>query len=270
MIHDPPDEYPHPNPVGLQWGATTGQAQSGPIAPWGHTLAVLAVLGFLSVSGYLRAHATPPASDYLLRLLSAIVSQVLLTGAVIAGVYQRGRFFQTTLLNGRVSWAQGRAQDRAQDWAQDWAQDLAQGLLVYMGGMILVLLPGMLAGVLHMRSPDRSLLVSMLPHAWWHMLPWLGVSLCAGLGEELVFRGYLLQQAAAWLGSARWAIVLTSVLFGVMHAYEGWIAVLSLTLLAGLYAVVTMRSGHLRAAVIAHTLQDLLTAAFFLWRHHPL
>jgi membrane protease YdiL (CAAX protease family) len=258
MIHDPPDDSPQLGLQGLQWRPSASLAGTDgrvkPIAPSGHTLAVLVVLGFLAVSGYLRAHATPPASDYLLRSLSAIVSQVLLTGAVIAGIYRRGRFFQSTLLNRRVS----------------WQQDLAQGLLVYMGGVLIVLLPAMVAGVLHIQSPDRSLLAAMLPHAWWHMLPWLGISLCAGIGEELVFRGYLLQQGTAWLGSARWSIVLTSLLFGVMHAYEGWVAVLSLTMLAGFYAVVTVRSGHLRAAIVAHVLQDLLTALFFLWRHQPL
>ena len=257
MVHDPPDDFSQLDLTGLQWGGHGSQpgasGASRSIAPWGHTVAVFVVLGFLAVSGYLRAHATPPASDYLLRSLSAIVSQILLTGAVMAGLYSRGRFFQSTLMNRRVS----------------WTQDLVQGLLVYMGGMMVVLLSGMMAGVLHIARPDRSLLVAMLPHTWWHMLPWLGISVCAGVGEELVFRGYLLQQAAAWLGSVRWAILLTSVLFGVMHAYEGWVAVLSLMILAGFYAVVTVRSGHLRTAIIAHILQDLLTAFFFLLRHRP-
>jgi len=258
MVHDLPDDSPQLGLNGLQWGKNASPllpgGEAGPIAPWLHTLAVLVVLGFLATSGYLRAHASPPASDYLLRSLSAIISQMLLTGAVVAGIYNRRAFFYSTLMHRRVS----------------WPQDLAQGLLVYMAGAVVLLLSGMLAGILHLSSPDRSLLIAMLPHSWWHMLPWLGISICAGLGEELVFRGYLLQQTARWLGGTRWAIVLTSVLFGVMHAYEGWVTVLSLTVLAGIYAVVTVRSGHLRTAIIAHTLQDLLTAVFFLVRHQQL
>lgn len=222
------------------------------IAPWWHTLAIVGILAFLALSGYLRAHSSPAPADYMLRSISAMISQALLTGAMIAGIYQRRAFFQSTLLNR----------------PQPWTQDLARGVMVYIIGVGIIVLVGVVSRLSHVITPDRSLLVAILPHSWVQVIPWIGISACAGVGEELVFRGYLLQQARGLLGSAGGAVAATALLFGVMHSYEGWVAVVSLAALAAVYGAVTLRTGNLRAAMIAHTLQDFLTALFFVARHH--
>ena len=58
------------------------------------------------------------------------------------------------------------------------------------------------------------------------------ISLLAGLGEELLFRGLIQDGLVGWLGP--WpALVLTSVLFGLMHPITPGYAVLAT--LAGAY-----------------------------------
>ena len=97
----------------------------------------------------------------------------------------------------------------------------------------------------------------------------------AGICEELIFRGYLLQQLTAWTGRPITSIVATGALFGCLHVYEGLAAIVPLAALGMLFGfVVRQMKGDLRAVIVAHTLQDFLIALLalarpFLLRHQP-
>ena len=84
------------------------------------------------------------------------------------------------------------------------------------------------------------------------------LSLAAGLGEELAFRGYALPLLAD-LGLGLWGAALaTAVPFGAMHAYQGWWGFARSALLgAGLGASVVV-SGSVWPAVIAHAGIDVV------------
>jgi membrane protease YdiL (CAAX protease family) len=96
-----------------------------------------------------------------------------------------------------------------------------------------------------------------------------------GFCEEHVFRGYLLRQMIAWgasLGLSRRvavgsAVVLTSVLFGSLHLYEGVRGAILIGVLGMMYAWVALRRGNLRAVIVAHVLQDFLTIALLMTWH---
>jgi len=85
----------------------------------------------------------------------------------------------------------------------------------------------------------------------WHMIP---ISLAAGIGEEILFRGAL---------QARLGLLLTSVLFGILHPLT-----LAYTVLAGLLGAylgwLQMKTGNLLAPITTHMLYDLV--ALFLVR----
>jgi membrane protease YdiL (CAAX protease family) len=88
----------------------------------------------------------------------------------------------------------------------------------------------------------------------------LGISMLAGLGEELLFRGTMQGVLSSWLGWW-WALALASVLFGLLHAVSFTYTVLAT--LAGFYlGVVAWYADNLLAAVVAHALYDL---AVLLW-----
>lgn len=82
------------------------------------------------------------------------------------------------------------------------------------------------------------------------------MALFAGVFEELLFRGALQTGLANWLGVV-WAIILTNLLFGVLH----WRTALY-ALIAGLVGVwlslVFTLTGNLLAPIIAHGLYDLV------------
>ncbi len=83
-----------------------------------------------------------------------------------------------------------------------------------------------------------------------------GVSISAGVGEEIYYRGFLLWYLTQSM-SLLWAIAATSALFGLAHVMHGVQATLRSTamgvLLAGLYVF----SGTLWASMLLHTAVDL-------------
>ena len=84
----------------------------------------------------------------------------------------------------------------------------------------------------------------------------------AAFVEELAFRGYLLTRVRELLGPSRLslvaAVVVTSVLFGVMHSEQGVIGVLLVTMDAVVLCIVRLRYDSLWASVLVHGFNNTL------------
>jgi hypothetical protein len=78
----------------------------------------------------------------------------------------------------------------------------------------------------------------------------------AAFCEEFLFRGYLLTQLHGWLHSLLWAWVVTSVVFGLAHCYQGWSGMTQAGLLGALLAYPVARWGSLYPAMLAHWMID--------------
>ena len=219
-----------------------------PIAHWTHTLALLFVLALTTIFGRSRAasHLAPDVlnASHLFSYATTMLLEWLLLGAVIAGIYRRRDFFAAAFLN--------RANTNA--------QSLGLGAVVYILGFIATAIVGLaisLTPLAHHRNIDYVL--AMLPRTPLDFLFWFCVSLTAGICEELIFRGYLLQQLTAWSRSPIASIFIAALLFGSVHLYEGLGAILPLAALAIVYGFVVRHfKGDLRAVIVAHTLQDFL------------
>ncbi len=77
------------------------------------------------------------------------------------------------------------------------------------------------------RSPGKArefmkvLAERILPHSSAELLPYLGLAVTAGLCEEFLYRGFAMA-ALTRAGLPLWAVVLlSSVLFGLAHIYQG-------------------------------------------------
>jgi membrane protease YdiL (CAAX protease family) len=91
----------------------------------------------------------------------------------------------------------------------------------------------------------------------------LGISVLAGLGEELFFRGTMQGVLSQWLDDWRLALVLASLVFGLLHAITFTYA--ALATLAGLYlGLAAHYTGNLLVAVVAHALYDFLVLLWLL------
>jgi membrane protease YdiL (CAAX protease family) len=106
--------------------------------------------------------------------------------------------------------------------------------------------------------PGSPLLAVLLPETVRERRLFMFLSLAAGLGEEVAFRGYVLAQLVS-LGLGPWgAAIASAVPFGVLHAYQGWWGSLRTGLLGFTFAASVVLSGSLWPAVIAHVGIDVV------------
>jgi len=106
--------------------------------------------------------------------------------------------------------------------------------------------------------PDSLLLAALLPETGRERRLFVFLSVMAGLGEELAFRGYVLSQLAS-LGFGPWGAAIASAIpFGALHAYQGWWGSLRTGLLGFAFAASVVLSGSLWPAVIAHVGIDVV------------
>ena len=104
---------------------------------------------------------------------------------------------------------------------------------------------------------ERMFLQLMQGAGGWHFL---ALSLAAGVGEELFFRGWLQSFLQIQLGMfgdlAPWlAIVLASMAFGIVHPVTKGYVVLAF-LLGGLLGTAYYLSDNILVPIIAHTVYD--------------
>ncbi|MFD1708541.1 CPBP family intramembrane glutamic endopeptidase [Siminovitchia sediminis] len=99
----------------------------------------------------------------------------------------------------------------------------------------------------------------MLPTTLKERVLFVGVALTAGFCEEVIFRGvmlYYVGQLPFDLSVIAIVIVL-SMLFGIVHLYQGWSGVLSTAYLGGLLLVVYLITGNLWISIALHFLIDV-------------
>src|SRR5262249_36018450 len=90
----------------------------------------------------------------------------------------------------------------------------------------------------------------------------VGISVLAGLGEEMVFRGVLQGAFSRWFNP--WlGIVLASLLFGLLHAITVTYAVLA-ALMGAYLGWLFQTTNNLLVVVLVHALYDLLVLLYLL------
>jgi len=87
------------------------------------------------------------------------------------------------------------------------------------------------------------------------------VILFVGVYEELTARGLLLSRCRTVLPGTWAPIMASSVMFGLGHAYQGWLGVAQTTLIGVVLAWCTIRWGTLWPAIVAHATLDLTSLA---------
>ena len=90
----------------------------------------------------------------------------------------------------------------------------------------------------------------------------------AAFGEEMVFRGYLLNRSSqlfSSVGTSRWwgAVILSSLIFGLGHIYQGWTGVILSAIAGVVYCACYFLDGRcLWTPILIHGLYD--TSAFLI------
>lgn len=83
----------------------------------------------------------------------------------------------------------------------------------------------------------------------------------AAIGEEIVFRGFLVRQLTKLLGEGAWrsplVVAISALVFGAAHAPQGAVGVITTGIVGAVYAVAYLRNGrNLWALMLAHACTD--------------
>jgi membrane protease YdiL (CAAX protease family) len=129
--------------------------------------------------------------------------------------------------------------------------------LVWTGGVTLLALALLAAGRLLGRR-ESALLSRLLPRTGAQRAVFIVLSLCAGVGEELAYRGFLIPALEVASGSTWLALLVSSVAFGMVHSYQGTAGVMRASALGAVLAAPLLVTGSLYPSIAAHALIDLI------------
>ena len=143
-----------------------------------------------------------------------------------------------------------------------------EGLELWGGSAVLVVIIGMLVygGQTTKRASDQEkmkqvkelgLIVHFLPHTSRDLRYFFGVSITAGIVEEIVFRGFALWYLESFM--PLWvAVVVSSIGFGLGHSYQGASGVVRAGLVGLGFAIFYVLTGSVWLPILAHTALDIL------------
>ena len=97
----------------------------------------------------------------------------------------------------------------------------------------------------------------LLPKNSTERAVWVVVAVTAGVCEEVLYRGWLLNLFGAALGSVWLGLLISSIIFGFAHAYQGRNAILGTGVVGAVFGLVFIVSGTLIPGQVLHTAMDL-------------
>ena len=217
-----------------------------PVASTRHSIIFLAIVAAVTLAGF-AAQNRPVAggglvethTDVIPVYLSVTVMNWLLVLFVWKGIRKQGASFGSLI---------------GERWrnARDVVRDLGIAAIFWAVFAATAWALHLLVGEGHAKSLDV-----LLPRTPLEVATWIVTSCSAGFCEEYVFRGYVQRQVLAFTQSGIGAVLGQGVLFGLMHAYQGWRAVVVITSLGILFGALAAWRRTLTVGMVAHGWQDI-------------
>ena len=103
-------------------------------------------------------------------------------------------------------------------------------------------------------------MIAFVPHTRTELRSFYGVSVTAGIVEEIIYRGFLIwylgQYMPVWA-----AVVVSAVAFGLGHSYQGAKCAMKVGVVGMMFGALYVVSGSIWLPIIAHALLDMLQGA---------
>lgn len=231
----------------------------------GVDLAALALLGV--VLAVLAARAvTRERREYarFKRLRSTVARQAVYRRWLQEGVFALGGLAIATIVG---AWSDiPRALAEAQTWpavavAREWLASplgLGVGVAGTVAVLALLILPVLaLRGTDIAEAPTLGDIRALLPRSRGELPYGVGLSLNAGVSEELLFRLGLPALVFGITGNALVAFVFAAIVFGLLHVYQGPVGILASTLIGVVFTALYLVTGSILAPIVLHALVDL-------------
>jgi membrane protease YdiL (CAAX protease family) len=153
--------------------------------------------------------------------------------------------------------------DMGLTWQWHWPNQLAIVAIVLTVAYFLVALKR-----LDNSKEARQTLQRQMDHVKWFMPTTknesnyfiFGVSVSAGICEELLFRAYLLLTLSQYLPTYL-AVLVSSFAFGLGHIYQGWGHVFRISLYGGVMALVYLATDSIIMPILFHVIVDMFSGA---------
>jgi membrane protease YdiL (CAAX protease family) len=130
-----------------------------------------------------------------------------------------------------------------------WSVGLAlAGILVMLGFRVVAGWAGV---------SETVVLTRLLPRTGREKRVFALLSVAAGIGEEVAYRGYAIPTLAVSIG-VPWSVAITSIIFGVLHSYQGTLGMVRTGVMGAVLAAGFLMSGSLLPVIVGHALVDLL------------
>jgi len=222
------------------------------LAPALHTVALIAILLVFSFGGADSQQGFAQRTGRIGFYLITMAVELAMVGYVAWGIRRSGTSLRE-LIGGH--------------WST--AEDVLLDLVIAIGFWVVsaLVLAG-LAWMMGLTHPGQLTEMKkkvdfLLPHDAREMVVWVVLSASAGFCEEVIFRGYLQKQFAAWTQHAWLGVVLQGVCFGASHAYEGHARMLIIAVYGMMFGALAMARKSLRPGMIAHAWQDSIAGLAF-------
>lgn len=219
------------------------------LAPVWHTVVLVAILLLVSISGAGPHHLLARGGSKLPQYIWGMTWEWLLAGYVWLGIRKRYRL--RDIIGGR--------------WASfdEFFLDILVAAMFW-AFAALVLAAG--AKLMHLDQAEkidamRRQLGFLTPNTRLELACWFLLSTTAGICEEFLFRGYLQLQFAAMTRSMLAGALLSAVVFGASHGYEGAARMILIGIFGLLFGLLAWWRRSLRPGMIAHAWHDALSGA---------
>jgi CAAX protease family protein len=213
---------------------------AGPV----HTLFLLVILAAVCTFGYVSVHrqAAVRSPNRLLFYLPTMVWEWLVVGYIYWGLRRHGKSFRNIA---------GERWKRSLDFFRDIG--IACGF--WIAALIVLGVVGHAVRATGMQEAARRL----APENLLESVLWVALSTTAGICEEMIFRGYLQRQFVAWTRSAPVGVILSAVLFGAGHVYQGGKATIVIGVYGLMFGILAEARQNLRPGMITHAWHDTIT-----------
>jgi CAAX protease family protein len=210
-----------------------------------YTFAIVAILLIFSLAGQDRMARVSQSRGHVLLYSVTILWEFVLLGLVWFGA-RLARLSFRELIGGR--W------NKFEDFLLDVV--IAIGFWVFSLTVLAGL--GYVMGLSKGTGPDeaRRLLQMLAPRNVLELVLWILLSSTAGFCEEIIFRGYLQRQFASLTRNIWIGMLISAMIFGLSHAYEGRKRMVLIAIYGALFGTLTILRKSLRPGMMAHALQD--------------
>lgn len=206
-----------------------------------HTIIFLAILTGITLFGRYSMNRTGSLEvpNRLLVYLPTLVWEWLAFGYIYWGVRRHGKRFADVA---GPRWGS----------AKNFFMDVVLALGAWVVSLIVL---GAVSKLLHAAGSVEAAR-QIAPRGVLEDLTYVALAVTAGICEETMFRGYLQRQFVAWFQNGSVGVVLSAILFGAGHVYQGWRSAAVIAVFGLIFGILAEARQNIRPGIIMHAWHD--------------